>query len=435
MIGTQVAAALELNERHKVKLASDPTASEAILAAMAQDPSVTVRAALAINPAATGQLLHRMIGDPDERVRALLAHRLALLLPGLPHAQMAPLESLAMSALTTLVADEALRVRMAIAEVLKEMPHAPRALILQLAHDPCVAVSDPIIRLSPLLNADDLLALVAEPVGPTTLISVARRPYLAARVADRIAADGDVDAITALLGNQTSAISEAALDRLIASAVDQPKWQVGLARRPHLSEAASRALAEFAVHDALADLALRVDLPPALARDIASRLASKLAEQAVRQPPLSPRPPSLDEAVALAQKMVQAGELNEEALVAAARRGEVRMCIAMLAVAGCVAAVVVERASTLRSTKGLVSLIWRAGMSMACAGTLQSLLLRLPPEAVMPANATGGFSLTPEEMHWQVDFLVRIGAALVTNVPNQAPDTPAMRQMGPIKAE
>lgn len=424
MIGTKAAAEIETGERQKVRLASDPTASEAVLSAMVQDPSVTVRAALAINPAATGLLLHRMVGDPDERVRALLAHRLALLLPSPPTARLAPLQAQAMSALTTLVADEALRVRMVIAAVIRELPDVPHALILQLARDPCVAVSDPIIRLSPLLDTEDLLALVAEPIGPATLISVARRPYLAARVADRIAAAGTPEAITALLENQSFGISEAALDQLIASAVDQPKWHVGLARRPRLSAAASRALADFAVHDALADLALRADLQPALARDIALRLAPKLAGQQTSLSVSGPRPPSLDEAIALAQTMAQAGQLTEDATVAAARRGEVRMCIAMLAVSGCVAAAVVERASTLRSTKGLVSLIWRAGMSMRCAGMLQTLLLRLPPEAVLRPNAGGGFPLTPEEMHWQVDFLIRIGAPSAIGVRHTSQPSP-----------
>lgn len=410
MIDTKASTEIETIERQKVRLASDPAASGAILSAMAQDASVTVRAALAINPAATGTLLRGMVGDRDERVRALLANRLALLLPSLPTARLAPLQAQAMEALTTLVADEAWRVRQAIAEVIAELPGAPRALILQLARDPCVTVSDPIIRLSPLLDTEDLMALLADPVGPATVISVARRPHLAVLLADRIAADGNSDAIAALLENQSSGISEAALDSLIANAAGQPKWHVGLARRPLLSAAASRALAEFAIDDALADLALRADLPAALAHDIALRLAPKLAPPQSRQPAAASKPPSLNEAVSLAQTMAQAGQLTEEAILATARRGEVRMCIAMVAVAGCVAAAVVERASTLRSTKGLVSLLWRAGLSMDCAGPLQTLLLRLPPETVLQPNASGGFPLTPEEMHWQVDFLIRIGA-------------------------
>ena len=63
--------------------------------------------------------------------------------------------------LAELVEDEAVRVRAAIADVVKDMPQAPRELILRLAHDSAVPVSEPVIRLSPLLTTEDLLALLA----------------------------------------------------------------------------------------------------------------------------------------------------------------------------------------------------------------------------------------------------------------------------------
>ena len=409
-------------ERQRVRLASDPMAKPALLAPLARDPSVTVRTALAINPATEGAVLSDIASDPDERVRAVLAHRLAMLLPSLPTGRLAPLQAQALAALSVLVADEAVRVRLAIASVIREMPDVPHALILQLARDPAVAVSDPIIRLSPLLETEDLLALVTEPTAPATLISVARRPHLAMRVADQIATGTDTHAIAALLENPSSAISEAALDQVIARAAQRPNWHTGLVRRPHLSDAASRALAEFVVRDALADLALRADLPPGLSHIIGSRLATILAAQSGAQPAGRQKPPSLDEAFEVAKAMAKEGRLTEDSTMETARGGEVRMCIAMLAVAGCVEVAVVERASTLRSAKGLISLIWRAGLSMRCAGMLQTLLLRLPPEAILRPNAGGGFPLTQEEMQWQVDFLVRIGSPPSKDPRNTVPE-------------
>lgn len=421
MIDT-LSASAEPSERYRVRMASDPSADVATLAAMSKDPSVTVRTALAINPAASGAMLSGIVTDPDERVRAVLAHRLALLLPTLPASRMAPLQAQALAALSILVTDEAVRVRLAIATVVRELPNVPHALILQLARDSAIAVSDPIIRLSPLLNTEDLLSLVTEPTCKSTLISVARRPHLAMRVADQIAFGADSEAIAALLENQSSGISEAALDQVITLAADRPAWHAGLVRRPHLSEAASRALADFVVRDALADLASRADLPPGLADDIERRLAPILAGNNSDRPITLPRPPSLNEALELAQAMAKAGQLTEDTTMETARQGEVRMCIALLAVAASVGIAVVERASTLRSAKGLVSLIWRAGFSMRCTGMLQTLLLRLPPEAILRPNGGGGFPLTPEEMRWQVDFLIRIGSPPWNPPPNGVPE-------------
>jgi uncharacterized protein (DUF2336 family) len=395
-------------ESRRVRLAADTSSPAALLLALAADKALTVRAAIAMNPAAGGDILGAIVLDPDERIRALLAHRLAMLLPSLTQSQLAPLQAQALATLHILVADEAIRVRAAIADVVKEMSDIPHELVLQLAHDIAVAVSEPVIRLSPLLNTEDLLALVSQPVSPATLISVARRPYLAGQVADTIAASCDVAAIAALLDNRSAAINETTLDRLIDRAAEHTDWQTKLVRWPSLSAAATRALAEFVVDDALGELSRRTDLPPGLADRIASKLTPVLTAGPSASASLRPRAPSLLEAIEAAQALAKAGQLTEDATMAAARRGEVRSCIAMLSVAACLSASAVERASSLRSSKGLISLIWRAGFSMRCAGMLQTLLLRMPPDSVLHPSPVGGFPLTQEEMRWQVDFLIRI---------------------------
>jgi len=68
---------------------------------------------------------------------------------------------------------------------------------------------------------------------------------------------------------------------------------------------------------------------------------------------------------------------------------------------------VVERAATLGSAKGVVSLVWRAGFSMKIAVPLQSLLTRLAPGSLLRPGTAGGFPLAVEEMRWQIEFLGR----------------------------
>ena len=117
-----------------------------------------------------------LAGDPDERVRVLLARRLAGLLPNLAGPDQTRLQQQTYEMLTALVADTAVRVRTVIALALKDVPQAPRTLILQLAQDHAVMVAAPIIRFSPLLTTEDLLALIAEAQSPGTAIAVAGRP-------------------------------------------------------------------------------------------------------------------------------------------------------------------------------------------------------------------------------------------------------------------
>jgi hypothetical protein len=109
-----------------------------------------------------------------------------------------------------------------------------------------------------------------------------------------------------------------------------------------------------------------------------------------------------------ARTLAARDELDEDAVLAAARRGESRYAEAMLAVAARMPVSVVERASSLRSAKGMVSLAWKAGFTMRTALALQALLARLPPDAVLTAGPAGSFPLSVEEMRWQLDFLGRV---------------------------
>jgi Uncharacterised protein conserved in bacteria (DUF2336) len=113
--------------------------------------------------------------------------------------------------------------------------------------------------------------------------------------------------------------------------------------------------------------------------------------------------------MAEARRLNDEDRLDEEALIYAAQRGDARLATAMLAVASNVGVSVVERAATLRSSKGLVSLVWKAGFSMRAAIPLQALLARLGPEAILRPTSTGGFPLAADEMRWQIEFLARIG--------------------------
>jgi hypothetical protein len=81
----------------------------------------------------------------------------------------------------------------------------------------------------------------------------------------------------------------------------------------------------------------------------------------------------------------------------------------LLAVAAGTSVSVVDRAASLRSAKGLVSLVWKAGFTMRSAVALQSLLARLAPDAVISGGQCGNFPLGVEEMRWQLEFLDRMG--------------------------
>jgi uncharacterized protein (DUF2336 family) len=389
------------DEATRVRQGANPATAPDRLRALANDASVKVRATLAMNPAAPPDANRLLADDPDERVRVLLAKKLGGLTHGLPDAAQSRMREQALETLTRLVADEAVRVRRAIADALKDLPDAPKALILALARDTAVMVAEPVILFSPLLTSEDLMALVAAAPSSGTAIAVARRPAIDERVSDAVAASSNAAAIHALLGNPSAHIREAALDALVAGSAEHPDWQEPLVHRPVLPARAARALSEIVASHLLETLAARTDLDSALAQRLAERLALK--------PPSVRQDVTSEMALVEARRLARSGLLTEQALLAAVRRGEAQMVSALLAVAADVPREVVDRASSLRSAKGLVSLVWQAGFTMRAGGAVQGILGLLPPGEALSSGPGGGFPLSVDEMRWQMASLAREG--------------------------
>jgi uncharacterized protein (DUF2336 family) len=385
----------------RVRLGANPATPGAALNELAADPVATVRASVALNAAAPQAADHRLASDGDERVRMLLAHKVLALLPDMSAEERHRLSEQTVEMLFTLAQDEAVRIRILVAYVVASLPGVPRGLILALAHDTAIPVSEPVLRLSPMLSATDLLALLRDPPHAAVGCAIARRTDLPAAAADIIAASADSEAIRSLLANPSAAIRESTLDSLIERARDEPEWHEPLVRRPALPPRAARALSEIIACQWLQVLAERTDLSPDLISELRQRLWARMA---VEQPSDST---IADEAMMQAALRMEAhGQLDEAAVQDAIAAGDIRRVAALLAVAAGVSLDVVDRAATLRSAKALVSLVWRAGFSMQIAVPIQSLLGRLAPTGIL-AGANPGFPLGVDEMGWQINLLTR----------------------------
>jgi uncharacterized protein (DUF2336 family) len=279
--------------------------------------------------------------------------------------------------------------------------------VLRLARDTEFPVYEPVIRLSPLLTTDDLIELVTDAPASGTMAAVANRTGLASAVSDAIAASANAVAIRALLANPTAQIREATLDALVARSVEHPEWHEPFVRRRSLSERTARALAEIVAANLLETLAARADLPMALTDELRARIQSHVASRYDLKP--SQNDMSMEEALGQARALAQSGHLSENTLEETARRGEAHYATALLAVAAGTSVSVVDRAAQLRSAKGMVSLVWKAGFTMRVAIAMQFLLARLPPSDVLMPGPGGRFPLAVEEMRWQLDFLGRSG--------------------------
>jgi uncharacterized protein (DUF2336 family) len=398
----EAAAPIAAADAARVRQASNPSTSPEELRLLAGHSSPYVRGAVALNAAARDATNAALAADQDPRVRVLLARKLAALCPLMEVGEQAHLEASAARLLGQLVLDEATRVRAAIADVVKDMPDAPRALILRLARDTEISVCGPVIAVSPLLTAEDLLSLLTESPAPARRLAVARRPHLPAAVSDAMVRTGDAAAIGMLLSNSSAVLREGTLESIVAKASGQPDWHAPLVRRPRLSPRVAGALSRIVADDLLRELARRTDLPEDLVGAFRLRLAARLE-------PASDGPAadlSEEEAIAAARAIRGRGALSEHALFHAAEHGDPRLAMALLALAAELPFGAVARACRLRSAKGVVSLVWKAGFSMQVAEPVQFRLARIPPVDILRADTHGHYPLGIEEMRFQLDFLV-----------------------------
>ena len=386
---------MDADEATRVRQGACASTSPEILWTLANDPSVTVRVSLAMNPALPAQISALLAADTDARVRTILSRKLSTLTPTLTGEDRQRVQNDAIANLTAMVADAALRVRINLAEAVKHLPDGPRDIVLRLAHDPAVMVCEPVIRFSPMLTPEDLITLIATNPPPSTMMAVANRPGIDTVVSDAIVGSADSAAIRALLTNPTAQIREATLDALAAQSEEQTDWQAPLVNRPHLPQRAQRMLAEIVTGHLLETLAARRDLDPRVAQTLRAALAR----------PSPPSAPPADESILLAQAWNQAGKIDDEAILEALRRNAKKEATAMLAVKADVAVAVIERACALRSAKGLISLAWKAGLSVDTSVVLQVALGHLTPDLVLHPGQEGVFPLSEDEMRWQLAFL------------------------------
>ena len=395
------------------KLAASEDAKAEILYFLAEDPSPEVRREIAANAATPRQADLLLAGDSDHRVRCGIAAKIAKLAPGLTADEQDKVSRMTYEALDILARDQITRVRQVLSEALKDVADAPPEVIKRLARDAELVVAGPVLEFSPVLTDDDLLEIIASEPIQGALSAISRRIEVTEPVADAVAATDDVVAIAQLLANPNAQIREQTLDGIINRAPDQESWHHPLVNRPFLPPAAAVRLARFVAGNLLETLTEREDLDPETAETIRIVVNQILEEESgggnrpkgrpkkrraesARSPDQSP----LD----LAKEMHRNKKLNEETITGALQSGDGEFVIAALAVLAKERVKVVDKIVGMQSAKGVVAIVWKAGLSMRLATALQAKLAQIQPKNILNPLTGGEFPLSDEEMKWQLDF-------------------------------
>ncbi len=396
--------AAEGNAKKRSWLARFEDLAPEILYFFASDKSAEVRRAAAANDGTPLQADLLLARDVDDQVRTELAQKIGRLVPSLTDDENEKLTTMAFQVLEILAQDELPRERAIISEEIKYLANVPKLVVKRLAHDLEQTVSTPVLEYSPLLSEQELLQIIAGGVQGGALEAIARRRGISERVSDAVVAEEVPGATTELLRNDTASISEKALDAIAISAEDKPEMHKPLVNRASLSMSTIRRIATFVSNALLEDLISVHNVGEDVAKDLRMTVRLRIEsgkdttgkKKKKKKKGESPK----DRAIA----MLKEKKLNEDALIDALDEGEVdfvRYGLALLAR--------LDMETTLRmldsdNGKAVTALVWKAGLSMAFAVSVQRRIAHIPPRSMTKETANSDFPLEQKEMEWFLDY-------------------------------
>jgi len=268
--------ARESDTATRAMLARNATTPHEVLAFLSKDEEPRVRASVVANIRAPFSVLQSLTEDEDAAVREALARRVADIMPSLTLSSHDRLAQVVVPVLLRLTEDVVAQIRFIIADAAKHLSTVPHDAVLRLAMDTEIRVAEPVIRLSPVLTEEDLLALVEAPPTTATLQAVARRNGIGEAVTDALIAQGDRVAIGLMLGNASAKIRSASMEDVLNRARFNPEWFPSLMARPALTPDTAIRLAGVVAETLLRPLMQRQDVDPALLFRIRQCVADRL---------------------------------------------------------------------------------------------------------------------------------------------------------------
>lgn len=418
-----------------------------ILYYLASDPDTEVRRNIARNYRTPRHADLLLAKDEQAEVRTDVATKISEIAVSLADSERGSVYRLTMQALEVLARDQLLRVRQILAETLKNCPKIPVEIMQQLAIDRDISVAEPVLEHSPLLSDEFLLKIITSDSVQGALSAIARRVALGEDIADAIVHNGDVEAIAELLGNESAQIREETLDRIVDQASGRPTWHKPLVHRPNLHAAAAMRIAEIVAIPLLEILRRRTDLddvtisalkgvvlrrldedelratdrPNAVvaaekkvsdARRANAEQADDDARWAAGENKAEPTAAKENAVTARVRQMYLDNELNEHEVSSALSSGGREFVIEAIALLSKTPVEVVTRAISMRSTKAIVALCWKAKLSMRVATRVQMQLAHIPPSDVLRAASGDRFPLSEDEMSWQLEFISGLSASV-----------------------
>ena len=381
--------------------------SPELLFFLAADTAEAVRREIAANPATPGQADVLLAKDPADGVRSAMLEKAVGRIPPNGAEPDGPLEKFTLKVLTVLAEDPSPAMRQMLSEAVQSLEHVPPAVVSSLVRDEEDKVAEPVLRNSPQVTDEDLVTVLKTTPTRGRVAAIAQRPDLSQRVADAVVRTDDIDAVALLLGNESAQIREETLDHILARAPSRKSWHRPLVYRPNLSSAAVRRLARFVAVSLVEVLQQRHEMDEETAEAVVATLRTRLAKngaQLADDPDEAEAEPAGPSGADQARSMHAEGTLTEEEVDDAIFRGDRAFVVHALALLAGVSDGIVEAILNAHSAKGVVAIVWKAGLGMRLAMKVQMQIAQIAPSSVVKARDGVDFPLTEDELTWQLEF-------------------------------
>ena len=387
----------------RMALARSLRTHQEILYYMAEhDPDPMIRQVVAQNLATPIQASGVISSDANEDVRLALAERLVKLLPDLSREDYSQLYAVAVQALNTLARDEVIKIRSALSSALRDHAYAPPSVVAQLARDVERQVAEPIIRFCAALEDKVLLDILRETPEKWILEAIASRKKVSHDISAAVISHNDASSGRTLIYNPGADMGLDLLRDIVERARFMPEWQEPLAIRKGLPPEVSKILAGYAQESVRHILAQRGGFNKRMTDEV-SKVVKRRLSHAVESETSKDR--NHEKPYDRAVRLARAGTLDEKIISDALALHEEEFVIAALACLAGASIPVVKHILSLKAAKPIVTLSWRAGLSMRMALQLQKEMGRVPfKELIYPRDGTD-YPLSLDELNWQLNFL------------------------------
>ncbi len=383
----------------RTELATFNTLEPELLYFLAEDEAPEVRIQIAKNDGAPLQADKILAQDEIAEVRSELAFKIGRLIPTLTTDENENLTEMALSVLEVLANDELPDVRAIVSEEIKSLENVPKHIVKRLATDAESIVSAPILEYSPLLSELELVQIIAGGIQGEALSAVARRRGIGEVLSSAIVEQDDHKSMLALLKNQTALIGEKAMEVIGMKAPNHDDMHRPLVERSNLSVFTMRRIATFVSAALVEHLIEQNDMPEELSRELRQKIRDRIEAGDLKASGEKQDPPEVR-----AQALFDAGELDDTLMKKAIEAGDITLVPPALSLLSKIDLEIVKRILMGDSGKGVVALVWKAGLSMETAEMVERRVAQVSARAMVSDPGDGSFPLSDDDMEWYLAY-------------------------------